>query len=116
LLAYLCFPQGFQLWGDRAGTRGSDCTVFAVTENLVKITVRLNGAIICWPEGITLKSGCDDSPARLQLYQQLLENNLKARSFAQTFESAYAQQRVSLRSVAVRPFQARHDQRRAGVL
>jgi hypothetical protein len=89
LLAYLCFPQGFQLWGDRAGTRGSDCTVFAVTENLVKITVRLNGAIICWPEGITLKSGCDDSPARLQLYQQLLENNLKARSFAQTFESAY---------------------------
>jgi hypothetical protein len=86
LLAYLCFPQGFQLWGDRAGTRGCDCTVFAVPENLVKITIRLNGAIICWPEGILLKSGADNLSSRLQLYQLLLENNLTARTFAQTFE------------------------------
>jgi hypothetical protein len=56
---------------------------------MVKITVRLNSAIICWPEGITLKSGRNDSPAWLQLYQQLLKNNLTARLFAQTFELAY---------------------------
>ena len=81
-MAYLCFPQSHQLYGDAIGSRKSECSLFALPDNMIKITILLNDEIILWPEGLKVKSGVDlKSLDRLKLYQSLKEQHLTDRPF-----------------------------------
>lgn len=87
-MAYLCFPQGFQLWGDKIGSRPADCSLHSIPTNIRRIVVKLNDAIIQWPEGLHISSGNDiESGDRVLLYQTLKEAHLTDKSF-QSFNSS----------------------------
>ena len=75
--AYLTFPQGFTMWGDKVGTRSSDSSNFPLPRNLVKFTVKVNDTVVQWPEGFRVdwkkQYGCPDN---MQYHTFLRERNL----------------------------------------